>query len=170
MAVENMRAKIRALAVEGHNPPAAAEKLLADLSTKERLALLAEILPSYIRMTYSNQRRSAQSSVGGYSLEPPGTLGTLSSPYAVGTPKSARVRDSYADWLGSMLHCGKGVWKPLRDCTKADLLFAADERLAKAAQNAATAVLYQSLAEVVSTTLGDAPRAEVERVLSAVAA
>lgn len=156
-------AQVRELANAGLDPSKAAEKWLSGMSADEQRELLAVVLPSFLRVTWARFRLTSTRRLTDRTF-------SESPKPKFGPSKAARSRDAYADWLASMLHVGKGVWKPLRDCTRADLLFAAEERGALARRNASQAEMYSSLAEVVTSTLGKARRADVERVLSGVAA
>lgn len=137
------------------DPREIAEKLIGDIPSRQLRAALAEVLPQYVRVLMTNDRRSDP---GRHSQ--PGSQ-TRSA------PGSERWRAA-AGVLASRF-CPAGEWKPLRDCTRDDVLALVAERRDLAAKNAAVADQFERLHQLMSdrgvSTVGELAEAEVEGVL-----
>lgn len=101
---------------------------------------LSQSLRQYVRLVMGSGRTVPEKPV-----IPPGAT----------SKKVARIRAKFAAELAQRVFVGDG-WKMLRDCTKRDLLFLANDRRRVAKENEAVAEKYERLATVVGRgTVGD---------------
>lgn len=91
--------------------------------------------------------------------------GSVGAGQNVARSRASRFRELYRAGFRRQVHVGAGVWQPLLDCTRADLLFAAAECRVMAAGNVAAAERYELLAAQVSDTgkVADLPDDVIKR-------
>lgn len=159
----SLRALVREMLAEpGHaiDPRDFADEVLARIPTSQRIAVLRETLPAYIRESYrSDPNRGSHSAPEEDEVVPSDGIN--------GTKQQARRRRRDV-LLGR--YQGADGWKLLRDFTADDCRAAADMRRSLAAANAVQAAKFDELTDLLTSrtaaTVGDLPVGDVERVMS----
>lgn len=150
---------------ETADPGILADKVF-DLITSDQYAeAVRTMLRSYVRRVMTEGR--------GAFLASPASVTVPSRPGPQGAPRSRYVEAIRAGaWrarLGERTHGANG-WLLLRDCTRADLLAAAEERRNLAVANVQAAETYDKLAELLTAhgkaTVSDLPDTVLETALS----
>lgn len=142
------------------DPRDIADKIIGDLTARERQAALAEVLPEYVRITLHAGRGHHPTSD-----EPGSTQGTRTQDVA--EPGSSRWRRVSSVFTGR--YKPLDTWKPLRECTRDDVLALVDDYRKRAAQNTRKADQFEALAKRMAkakvATVGDLPESVVEEIL-----
>lgn len=116
-----------------NNPRDLAVRVLADIPVEWYSDALTQALPALVREAISADRR-------GFTPPP-------SSP-----PQSNKVKAIRENWrrhLDTRWHVGGAEWKTLAECTRQDLLFAAQERRAQAEENLVVAAKLHALSDLM---------------------
>lgn len=161
----NLRALIREVERESENvsPQAITEQVLARLRPRDYQAALHTALPVFVRQVQSEQR----SRVLHISEPKPGGLSVAGE-----SSRVAAVRDDWLRALGQTINLGAGVAKPLRECTRVDLLRVAAHLDERAQRNAMKAHEYRTLANLLDADddkVGDLPAETLVKALGSAA-
>lgn len=142
------------------DPREISEKVLGDMSGRELRPALAEVLPEYVRYI----ERVHRSASGG----PEGQLtDALHESFAEGSPRQAPGSSKWRALAGR--YAGASERKPLRDCTREDVLAIVARHRSLAESNTSKAEqferIYRLMVDHDAEVVGDLPEAEVEGVL-----
>ena len=136
------------------DPTAISAAFVTKVPAKELRSALEWALREKVRQTLS-QRRAANpiltkdpvviNSDGSVRTRRPASQ--LNSSASV---KAASIRERHQKWLRDLVHVdGVNQYKPLGECTYADLMFAAESRRQSAADNLAKAERFEEIAKLV---------------------
>lgn len=162
----DLNAAIEAAMESGSSGPhGIADKVFPAIPASEVPALAQRLLSAYVR-DYLQSRRAANPVLGG--IRPaPHDPAVSHRPSA----KLAKRRSEWASWMRDQVHVGHGKWRQLGQCTRDDLLFAANERDTMAASNAAKADTFRDLAAKLEahkvTTVAALPPTVLDQVRAA---
>lgn len=133
---ETLAQRVRRVQLEtgSVDPRELAAKVMASLDPDEIRDAFAEALPEYVRVTMRSVRNRTMTTVPQSSA------------------KVAAVRGWFERLLSQSIDVSGdgGRWKALADCTRDDLLAAAEHRRAIAAKNLHTAETYERLADLLT--------------------
>lgn len=142
-------------------PTDIAEKVIGDLGPRELRAALAEVMPEYVRYVERNHRSSAPAAASPISDD--SGASDEAEAHTTRAPGSSRWR------ILAGRYRGVEERKPLRDCTRDDVLAIVAQHRHQAATNTAAAerfgALHQLMVDRGAATVGELPEAEVEGVL-----
>lgn len=127
----------------------AAVARLADDEVRAELEAAAVYTVREVLHTMRNGVIQPTDSPAGLSTPDAPQVGAGRAPSPTRHGRTAMMRSWAAERLRSRIHVG-GEWKMLRDCTLADLAYAAHERRENAARNAAEAERYDRLGKAVA--------------------
>jgi hypothetical protein len=139
------------------DPRDIAEKILGDLAARERRDALVEVLPEYVRITIGRERHRPASD------DP-----------ASGDPQNQSTNAGSSRWrrAASVLarrYMPIDTWKPLRDCTRDDVLALVAGYRDRAVQNTHKAEQFEALAaqmaKAKAPTVGALSEDVVEEIL-----
>jgi hypothetical protein len=134
------------------DPGALADLVFEKIDPQDYAQAIGHMLRSYVRDVVRAERRFPSSDPARVPVQvglAPSVTPFRPSPFVTG------VRDTWRKRLGARIHVGEGSWKFLRECTLADLKSAADERRRLAAENAASARVYEALATALEEHAAD---------------
>jgi hypothetical protein len=140
-------------------PREIAAKVAENVPAGKRLTALEEALVPYVRVYLQHARQPA----------PP-------APTGVGARNSARsskvhaIREGWRRTLAGQFHVGAGHWQVLADCSYENVTFLAGERHENARRSAATAAMFDQLAEAMRSDgvdrVGDLPDSVLAQILA----
>lgn len=149
-----------------HGPHEIAEKVFPSIPASELPALAERLLASYVR-EYLHDRRAANPLLSGTRATAAPAMRQAPQPSA----KLAQRRTYMRAWLRDQIHIGNSKWRPVGECGRDELLYAAQERMTHAERNAAKAALFTALAELLAAhnvaTVAKLPPAVLDEIFGA---